>query len=236
MAAQGLRRARGWHRWLALVVGIQAVIWTASGLYMTAVDIDTIHGDHLIRESAAPAIDPGTLGIDVAGIQARYGALTGLRLATVAGMPALVVETPRGRTVLDAATGGELPRPDEGRIRDIARALYAGDDPIRSVALIQEVPAEIRGRRPPLWRVEFDHWNRPTFYLSPQTGELVSRRHELWRWFDFLWMLHIMDYETRDDVNNPLLRIASAAGLTLGLAGLVLLVLRLRARGREDRA
>ena len=47
---------------------------------------------------------------------------------------------------------------------------------------------------------------RVLVYHKP-TGELVTRRHELWRVFDFVWMLHIMDYDTREDVNNPLLRV-----------------------------
>lgn len=31
-----------------------------------------------------------------------------------------------------------------------------------------------------------------------------------WRVFDFLWMLHIIDFDSRDDFNHPLLQIASA--------------------------
>src|SRR3546814_9748490 len=60
-----------------------------------------------------------------------------------------------------------------------------------------------------LWRVEFADNSESTLYLSPQTGELIAKRHDLWRWFDFLWMFHIMDYEERADVNNTLLRVAA---------------------------
>ncbi|MDP9422061.1 MAG: hypothetical protein M3Q19_04365, partial [Pseudomonadota bacterium] len=41
--------ARKTHKWLGLFIGIQVVIWSLSGLYMTAVHIDIIHGDHLVR-------------------------------------------------------------------------------------------------------------------------------------------------------------------------------------------
>ena len=67
-------------------------------------------------------------------------------------------------------------------------------------------------------------------YFSPDTGELLARRHNLWRGFDFLWMLHIMDYETRDDVNNLLLRAASVTGLLFALAGIWLLFYSFRRR------
>jgi hypothetical protein len=40
--------------------------------------------------------------------------------------------------------------------------------------------------------------------------------------FDFLWMLHIMDFQTRDDFHHPLLQIAAALGLIVALGGVVL--------------
>jgi hypothetical protein len=60
----------------------------------------------------------------------------------------------------------------------------------------------------------------------PGSGELVTRRHRFWRWFDFLWMLHIMDYESRENVNNALLRVATGVGVTLALSGLWLVYFR----------
>src|SRR5690348_13259275 len=49
------------HKWLALVVGVQALLWTLTGFYMVVVHIDTIHGDHLVR---APVTQP----FDLAGL------------------------------------------------------------------------------------------------------------------------------------------------------------------------
>lgn len=203
--------ARKTHKWLALVVGLQAVIWTLSGLYMVSIHIDTIHGDHLIREQPKPSV-AATVLADPIALAARHEA-EGAKLAFVRGRPAYVLNAPRGETIVDARTGNPVPPPSEAEIRRIASATYTGDDPIASAQLINEIPGEIRGRKPPLWRVEFAHWNKPTFYFSPTTGELVTRRHELWRIFDFMWMLHIMDYETRDNVNNWLLIFFS--GLTV---------------------
>ena len=94
---------------------------------------------------------------------------------------------------------------------------------IASAALITEIPGEIRGRKPPLWRVEFAQWNKPTLYFSPTTGELISRRHELWRIFDFVWMLHIMDYDERENVNNTLLRIFTWGAILMASSGIWLL-------------
>ena len=47
-------------------------------------------------------------------------------------------------------------------------------------------------------------------------------RHQSWRWFDFLWMGHTMDYKGRDNFNNILLRIFSLFGVFTVLSGFVL--------------
>ena len=45
------------HKWLGLLVGLQLVIWSISGFYMVVIDIDIIHGDHLVQP-AEPISEP----------------------------------------------------------------------------------------------------------------------------------------------------------------------------------
>ncbi|HEY0628755.1 MAG TPA: hypothetical protein VGD23_05445, partial [Sphingomicrobium sp.] len=184
---------------------------------MTVVHIDTIHGDHLVRPAPPASVDAGELADPLAVAATRRA--TQVRLAWVRGEPAYVLRSDSGEQAVDARTGRGVSPPSEGEIRAIAAATYTGGEPIASAKLIDDLPGEIRGRKPPLWRVEFHHWNKPTLYFSPATGELVSRRHELWRLFDFVWMLHIMDYETRDNVNNILLRSFTWGALIFALSG-----------------
>ena len=99
--------------------------------------------------------------------------------------------------------------------------------------LFELAPQEMQSRKPPYWQVEFEGWNRPTLYLSPQTGELISRRHALWRVFDVAWMLHIMDYDERTDVNNPLLRVATWSAFAMALTGAWLLIWSFPRRKRK---
>lgn len=225
--------ARKTHKWFGLLIGLQVVIWSLTGIYMTAVHIDTIHGDHLVRQPVNATIGAGTLS-DPLSLAAKEGATT-VRLTWVAGKPIYVAKGPSGERAFSATSAASLARPDERAIRALAASYYAGAGAIVSSRLITDLPGEIRGRKPPLWRVEFDHWNRPTFYLSPVTGELVSRRHELWRVFDFLWMLHIMDYDERENVNNSLLRIFTWGAVLMALSGIWLLFFafpqRRKARG-----
>ena len=213
--------ARKTHKWLGLFVGLQVVIWSLTGLYMTAIHLDIIHGDHLIREAPPKPADVSQLRDPVA-VAVESGA-TGARLAWVRDRPAYVVSTEDGEKVLDALSGTPLAPPGEAEIRSIATSTYTGKDGIASAVLITEIPGEIRGRTPPLWRVEFDHWNKPTLYFSPTTGELVTRRHELWRVFDFFWMLHVMGYQDRDNVNNRFIRVFTWGALLIVLSGAWLL-------------
>jgi hypothetical protein len=227
--------ARRTHKWLALALGLQVLIWTVSGLYMTAIHIDIIHGDHFIRSDEPPAVPARALADPIAAAALVPGA-TGVKLSRLMDRPTYVVTAEAGTLLLDARTGAPLRRPTAVEVAEIADYWFTGDEPLARVALIRELPGELRGRKPPLWRADFAGWNKPALYISPETGELVSRRHELWRAFDFLWMLHIMDYETRDNVNNLPLKIFSWATLAMLVSGAWLLLYSFSGRRRRKPA
>jgi uncharacterized iron-regulated membrane protein len=113
-----------------------------------------------------------------------------------------------------------------------------GPGEVRLVEWIEQVApdAEIRGRAPPFWKVSFSEPESLNLYLDPWTGEILARRTTRWRVFDFLWMLHIMDFETRDDFNHPLLQAASLLGLIIALSGIALWALTTTLFGRRRRS
>ncbi len=107
---------------------------------------------------------------------------------------------------------------------------YVGEGEIARAALISFPPKEYRGERP-VWRVDFDDRLHTRLYISPSNGEVLARRNDAWRFYDFFWMLHIMDYEERENFNNPLVMTASAAGFIFALSGIIIVIMRL-GRGR----
>ena len=123
------------------------------------------------------------------------------------------------------AKSGELISPlDEKAAREIAQYHFNADNPVNAVQLIESnPPMEIQTRRLPLWRVDFDDHFSTSFYVDPYSGQLVTRRFQYWRIFDFMWMLHIMDYDQRSDAHNRLLISAQIAGLIFSISGLWLL-------------
>lgn len=215
--------ARRAHKWIALVVGVQALLWMISGLYMTSISIDIIHGDHLAHTRAKP-LSAATAFLTSDQLRARYPQLSEFRLKRF--MQREVYELRQGErlSLVDAVSGDPISPLDEATATALAVSLYQGKAPVASVELLQEAPSEVKTRPVPLWRVAFADDNETALYLSPQTGELLAKRHDLWRWFDFLWMFHIMDYQERSDVNNNLLRIASGLGLVFALSGVWLLL------------
>lgn len=100
--------------------------------------------------------------------------------------------------------------------------LAPGAEPL--VEWLEEEPdnLEFRGRALPVWRVTFSEPEDLHLYLDPWTGELLARRTDRWRIFDFLWMLHIWDFDTRDNFNHPLLQVLASLGLAVVLGGFVL--------------
>lgn len=214
--------ARRAHKWIALVVGVQALLWMLSGLYMTVISIDIIHGDHLAHANARPLLVSEPL-IDSNLLAERYPGLTTFRLKRLMDREVYELHQADTVTLIDARSGARLSPLSDAMARQLAQSLYRSKATIQSVELVTQAPQEVATRPVPLWRVEFADNSETTLYLSPQTGELLAKRHDLWRWFDFLWMLHIMDYDERTDVNNTLLRVASSLGLVFAISGLWLL-------------
>jgi len=221
--------ARRAHKWIALVIGVQALLWMVSGLYMTVISIDVIHGDHLAH-TKAPPLTPNARLVDPAGLAERYPELERIRLKRFMEQEVYEIHH-RGTVSLVNAQSGEAMGPlDEAAAKRLALSLYSGKAPLQSIALLTKAPQEVASRRVPIWQAKFSDRGETTLYLSPTTGELLAKRHSLWRWFDFLWMFHIMDYEERSDVNNTLLRVAASIGLIFALSGVWLLFYSFRRR------
>lgn len=224
--------SRSLHKWLALFVGLQLTLWTISGFYMVVMDLDFIHGDPLVRNLRA-TLQSGQTTVPFEDVRISYPRATQISLKSLPGVatPIYEVTLAEGKVLLDATSGRKIsPLPHE-MIQSLARSYYAGQGELLSAALLdREPPSEIQARPLPLWRADFDDWLETSLYIHPDTGVLVTRRHRFWRWFDFVWMLHIMDYDTRSDMNNGLLRAGTILGTVTVISGSWLLYFSFRRR------
>ncbi|MCA1767930.1 MAG: PepSY domain-containing protein [Idiomarina sp.] len=233
------RKWRVWHRWLSLIVGLQLVIWSISGAYMVFFDLSFIHGDHLVKKLEQP-IAKNTLTSPISWVLEQNPEATSVRLMQqwVGGSLQTVyrVESNAGIELLtsDSLEPVKLDRMDIGYI---ARQHYTGSEKTKAqVSFIDEkAPDELNPALLPVWRVDFNDLGDSTLYFSAATGELVTKRHDFWRLFDFFWMLHIMDYQDRVDIETWWLKAFSIASILFLISGGALLYFHFRPRRRKRR-
>ncbi len=222
------------HKWLGLLVGLQVLVWLSSGLYMVLLDIDFIHGDSLVKNMQQTVTMPQNSAIDISDLRTRYADATAITLTPVMGRPLFAVSTPNETLLIDPQSGKLISPLDERTAREIARFHFNGDAVIKKASLItSDPPMEIQTRRLPLWRIDFNDAYNTSFYVDPFTGTLVTRRFQYWRIFDFMWMLHIMDYQERANAHSLLLKSAQVTGLLFSISGLWLLFYSFPARRRK---
>ena len=236
-------RARRVHRYLGLVIGLQFLLWTLGGLYFSWTRLDAVHGDHLLRPPALLAGDVGLASpaIALTALRGREAvdSLVGVELVTVLGRPVYRLRylarvdgraaTATRTQLVDAVTGELRPPVGQGEAVAIARAALAGTAGVRAVEYLTAENVgrhhEYRGQPLPAWAVSFDHPERATAYVPAEVGRVLRVRNDRWRTFDFLWMLHTMDFRGRDDINNAVLRAFSILGLVTVLSGFTLFAL-----------
>lgn len=224
------------HRWLGLLLGLQVVLWMASGVIMSWFHIDLVRGE---TTSKAPfALELAPIGYaSPGGVIAQMEGVREVRLKTWLHRRVYEVHSFDGVALFDANNGDLISPITEDDARNVAMADYLGEASLSALHLMDDPPIEYRGATP-VWRADFDDQNQTRLYISQDTGAVIARRNRVRRIYDFFWMLHIMDYPNREDFNNPLIRAASATGLLFALSGLFLVVIRLRAgrylRGRNS--
>lgn len=235
-------RIRKTHRYLGLFIGVQFLLWTLGGLYFSWSNLDNIHGDHLKRSAgamplslslASPSVSMQALrqqlSVDVPGTVS----VMGVQLIDMLGTPIYQltyrVAQSDGQTVIQTQLANAL----TGQLRNelskveataVAQRQFTGSSAIEQVEYLTGTSGHHEYRQKPLpaYAVTFRQPAHATVYVAAQLGTVQTIRTDPWRIFDVLWMLHTMDYEGRDDINNGLLRAFSVLGLLAITSGFAL--------------
>lgn len=218
------------HNWLGLVLGIQILFWIAGGVVMSVIPLEKVHGKHLATKTLPSQFSNSDYTFSVESLITRVqtesssaSSIKHLAYTQFAGQPAYTIDTSVKRHVFHAKTGERFAPLTESQVIELAYQHYLGEDDLQSVLLLESAPAEASRATGSVWQVRFyDTWST-TLYFSPTSAELVSIRSDIWRLFDFVWMLHIMDYDEREDFNNPLLITFSISALLFTMTGFLLL-------------
>ena len=215
------------HLWVGIIVGVQLLVWTASGLFMTASSIETVRGEHLRREPPRPDLRQaeGVLPLaQVLAVQARV--VDEIALVSLLGQPVYRLKEGKAVWLADARTGATRTLSAADAVA-LARAATTLTDPVSATPLDPGNPPLDLRRAVPGWQVRFADG---THVYVGAAGEILSVRTRLWRLYDFAWGLHIMDPAGREDSHHPLLIGSAALALASSLSGLALAVLHFRRR------
>ena len=235
------KSVRKWHRYLGLIFGIQFLFWTIGGLYFSWTNIKSVRGDDVRNELPAlradiPVESP-TIALRQLLQKHPHATLEQVQmLVNAQGRPVYLIRYMEHHTghhlLADAITGAPLSSITQDSAVAIALRAVKGKNQLAKVNLVTSTNGhhEYREKPLPAYAVALTGDVNATVYVGKETGMVHSIRNNQWRLFDFLWMLHVMDFKTRDDINNWLLRILSVAGLITLCSGYVLFFLSKRKR------
>ena len=218
------------HKWIGVVIGIQVLLWVAGGFVMSAFPIELVRGETQAAILEPAPINSDEFSIDLLSAIASVGPVSALKTLRIAGHLYLQIERiGRPAILMDTRDGYVVESIDEATAREVAIRDFTGDGTVVAAELTSDVSSEFRGALP-VWRLRFNDPRKTTIYVSSTTGQVIARRNDIWRLYDFFWMLHIMDYRERVNFNHALLIGASALALGLAASGFWLLFYRVRLR------
>ena len=230
------------HRYLGVILGIQFLLWTIGGLYFSWSNMDEVHGN--FQKKNAPLLSSDivlvspSMILDTIKKVHRVDSVVSVQLVEILGKPfyqvrcisAIHQEATHDHNMeamnhlADAITGKLRGPLTKEEAVEVAKMHFTGTPQLSSVEYLTNINNhhEYRGNPLPAYAVTFDHPSKTTVYIASELGTVQKFRNEKWRIFDLLWMMHTMDYESRDNIGNTLLRIFSVFGLITVISGFAL--------------
>ena len=239
--------SRKLHRYLGLFIGVQFLLWTLGGLYFSWTNIEEIRGEHLKQEIETISNPENLVSLDTvfSKIADDETKIKTVQLVEVMGKPfyeiVLTKKDGKDKTFLaDAVTGEIKDEITDSEAAKIATNSLVTKSKVKAVEIITEENVgghhEYREKPLPAYAITFEKPSNLTVYVSKTTGRVESFRTNKWRVFDFLWMLHTMDYYGRDNINNYVLRAFSVLGILTIFSGFTLFFLTSPVLRRKNRS
>lgn len=216
------------HRYLGVFIGVQFLLWTLGGLYFSWTNIKEIRGEDLRKKDenlnvSANLASPKIVLDEIAKTK-DVSTVNKIQIVEVFNKPFYEIKVGKETILANAETGEIRPKITEEEAKKIAVESLNKPNNIKQISYLNEENVgghhEYREKPLPAWAVTFE--DNLTVYLSAETGQIGAFRNDKWRVFDFLWMLHTMDFQERDNVNNYLLRGYSLLGIITILSGFLL--------------
>lgn len=219
------------HVWLGWLIGIPLLIWTATGLWMVSRPIDEVRGVQLKAEPPVLATNATPV---FPKLPSDHGAPLSIKLEQQWDGPVWIAAFAHGHEMRASASDGRwLPPITEEQARAIARQWYRPNTEIMSAthSPADAPPIDLRKEKA-AWQIAFA--DGANVYVDADTGSLLAIRSGQWRIFDFMWGLHIMDLQTRENTSHPILILFAIMAFIGTAFGLILLPLSARRKRRRQ--
>lgn len=202
---------------------------------MVLMDIHYIHGDTLVAKKTQ-SLSPNQVEFTFKELLAAHPQATAIELGFMLNQAVYRFNIDKKKVLISAIDGKQLSPINELLATAIARDKYHNKDvAIAKIQLLtEETPRELSRRHLPVWRVDFDEFSSPSFYISANSGQLVTKRHSYWRIFDWMFAFHVMDY-IDEEADNKLLLLFSLMAFIASVFGLVLTYYRLAPKHRNPK-
>jgi uncharacterized iron-regulated membrane protein len=233
------------HRYFGIIIGIQFLFWTVGGIFFTWSNIDQIHGDFNRKsEKLFPDMadwkSPENAWTEISKTN-KIDSFLSLKVIRILDEPIYQIgyfDDGEIKIALVKAKTGKLRAPlNKNEAVALAVNAFTPKSEVKHVELITKQTVnkhhEYRNQPLPAYSVRFDHKSGTRIYVSTEYGEVIKFRNSNWRVFDFLWMMHTMDYQNRDNFGNILLRIFSVLGLVTIITGFILYFQTLRHSNKQ---
>lgn len=128
------------HKWLALIVGIQIIFWVVSGLVFTILPIDEVRGRHNAADQEPMVISEGHLRASLSSIVAAHApdGIREARVRSLLGQSIYDLTLISGDHVLVDTRSGGLVTVNEAMARAIATADFSGDGSLVELTRLTE--------------------------------------------------------------------------------------------------
>ena len=211
---------RNIHKYLSFFISLQLLLWTVSGIYFSFNKIELVRGEQYRL--------PSSFSLNLDQLKGNFENISNFDVVNRVDQQILIISDPSGRKYLD--TNGN---PVSMLTVEQAKLTVKENSTLNpiDVFLIDQDRngSEYRGRELPLYQVLSLNKDQKSInvYVNPYSGKIVAIRSLQWKIWDLMWGFHIMDWQTRDNINNFLLKVFSILALVSSVSG-VLLFFRFR--------
>jgi len=217
------------HKWLSLIVGLQLLIWLATGLYFNLMDHGKATGNalrvHMQHEGNLPNFEL------LAVSELESAPPLELKLVWLFQRPYYHAIYERGQhnyqlrqsALFDATTGNQHALTDK-QVLTLAQGSYSGSGKVGVPVLVEPPFSDYIAQQNPMWKVDVDDEVNTTIYLDAVTGQILRHVNDDSRLKDLMMKLHFMDYGNTGGFNHWLIIAFAVATLMLSCTGIIWLV------------